>query len=436
MRLPFFTNCTLICLLLFLPPLASYGQEVDPASLHAQSDLAQRLERHVSRLAASELEGREPGTQGNRAAAAYIVESFRARALRSLDSLAGFRQEISPDIGDNLIGVRPAVVPNGEAPFILLGAHYDHLGNGYLGADDNASGVATLLEVARLLPAMRHHSLLYVAFNAEEQPYIRSPMMGSQHFVDHLPADIGRPGAIKVVIIMDMVGGVHWTPLRQVLFAAGAEKAPVLYRRLKETIARETGNGRRETDAPLSRFPSPVSRSTAAAISSQPLSVVPLGIHLVEQLPVIGQMAFSDYDAFRNAGVPFLFLSTGRTPRYHTTGDLPGTLHYERMAATVEFLVRLLNHLDADAGPYTVEPDRNELADEVAALRSLVELATQADTEIPDTSFLSRWRLRTDRDWLRGVEPGSMGTDDVTRLERISIRMQCLLGDYGGCFLF
>ncbi len=151
---------------------------------------------------------------------------------------------------------------------------------------------------------------------------------------------------------------------------------------------------------------------------------------------MVGQIAFSDYDAFRNAGVPFLFLSTGRTPRYHSTADLPDTLHYERMAATVHFLMQLLNRIDADAGPYAVEPDRIELADEVAALRPLVELAADANTQIPGTSFLSRWRFRKDRDWLQDLQPASTGAEAITRLERISIRMQCLLVGFSGCFLF
>ncbi len=454
----------LLCLLLSLPPLSSHGQEIYPTSLPAGSELARRLESHVIRLAAPELQGREPGTDGNRAAARYIEESFKAQELRPLASLVGFRQEISRDLGDNLVGTRPAVAPAAEAPFILVGAHYDHLGNGYLGADDNASGVATLIEVARMLPELRHHSLLFVAFNAEEQPYIRTPMMGSQYFVDHLPSEIGRTGAIKVAIIMDMVGGVHWEPLRQVVFAAGAEKAPILYRRLQEVVQRQQGamkgkaSGVRGEDAepkhtlsvegrdkktgnsspnPLRLTPD-ASRPSADANGNamQSVTVVPLGIHLVEQLPVIGQIAFSDYDAFRNAGVPFLFLSSGRTPRYHTTRDLPDTLHYERMAAIVQFLVRLLPHIDADAAPYAVEPERIVLADEIAALRPLLKLAADPETEIPDTSFLSRWKLRRDRDWLNELKPASAGADEITRLERISIRMQCLLVDFSGCFLF
>ncbi len=410
MQRTFSTNHLLLCLLLSLSPTISHGQEVDPASLPATSGLALRLKSHVERLAAPELRGREPGTEGNRAAARSILESFEAAGLRPLESLAGFRQAITPEIGDNLIGTRPAAEPTAKAPFILVGAHYDHLGNGHLGADDNASGVATLVEIARALPPLRRHSLLFVAFNAEEQPYIRTPLMGSQHFVDHLPQEVCGTSGIKVAIIMDMLGGVYWEPLRQVVFALGAEKSPVLYHRLKESIDREA--------------------------DQESLIVLPLGIHLVEQLPVVGQIAFSDYDAFRNAGVPFLFLSTGRTPRYHSTADLPDTLHYERMSAAVHYLMKLLTRINAVAGPYAVEPDRIELADEVAALRPLVELAADANTQIPGTSFLSRWRFRKDRDWLQDLQPASTGAEAITRLERISIRMQCLLVGFSGCFLF
>src|SRR2546427_12145465 len=77
-----------------------------------------------------------------------------------------------------------------------------------------------------------------MAFNAEEPPYIRTPLMGSQFFVDHLPVEIGTPSRLQAVIVMDLMGGGHWEPLRDVIFAAGAEKSPGLYGRVEE-VCRE-----------------------------------------------------------------------------------------------------------------------------------------------------------------------------------------------------
>lgn len=389
----------------------STTSSVDPKSLSPSTPLAKRLQDHVAYLASPDLNGREPGTPGNRKAAAYITNEFQHAGLQPLPSLGSYRQEITPELGDNLIGYRPASsTALNEARWILLGAHFDHLGTPYLGADDNASGVAILLETAALLPPLAHHHVLFVGFNTEEPPYIRTPLMGSQFFVDHLPPEVGDPGRIQTAIIMDLMGGAHWKPLEHVVFAIGAEKSPGLYRRVKE--------------AGSSRAP-----------DSPSLEVVPLGLHLLEEVPVVGPRAFSDYDAFCKATVPFVFLSAGRTPRYHEPTDLPDTLHYDRMAATVHWLETLIERIEQDASPYAYEPDRVVLSEEIASLRPLVSRAAERETRIPGSSFLSLWRLQQDARWLETVDPSSASEEIRRRLERISIRMQCLLVDYVGCFL-
>lgn len=398
---------------------------VDPGSLPVSSDLAHILRAHVRFLASPDLQGRQPGTEGNRRAADYIAARFQEAGLEWLPSVAGFRQPLKGNLGDNLIGTRPASGRTGPAPWLLLGAHFDHLGGQYLGADDNASAVAILIETARRLPALAHHHMLFVAFNAEEPPYIRTSLMGSQQFVDRLPAEIRSPARFQAVIVMDLMGGVYWRPIQDTIFAAGAEQSPELYRRVKDA-ARETFGVKRETeprDSP--RLTSHVS----------PLTVLPLGMHLIEELPLIGHTTFSDYDAFRNAGVPFVFLSAGRTPRYHRPSDLPDTLHYERMAATVSWLTHLVRLLDQDTAPYRFEAKRMELADEIAVLRPLVAQAAKEESEIPGTSFLSRLKMKADEQWLRTLDPDKATAKDVKRLERLSLRIQCLLADSPACFL-
>ncbi len=380
-----------------------------------RSDLATRLRSHVEYLAGPELSGRKPGTPGHRKAAAYISEGFRDAGLAPLPSLGGFGQTVTKELGENLMGAREARLALNPAPGILLGAHYDHLGGDFLGADDNAAAVAILLEIAHSLPPLAHHSVLFVAFNTEEPPYIRTPLMGSQHFVDHLPPEIGSTITLKAAIIMDLMGGVHWEPIRDAVFAAGAEKSPGLYRHVKETA----------------KFVQLPERGPGDA-----LSILPLGLHLVEEMPFLGAVSFSDYDAFRNVGVPFLFLSAGRTPRYHQTTDLPDTLHYERMAATARWLQNLLRAIDTDSSPYEFKPDQFDFADEVATLRPIVAKAANWDTSIPDTSIMSYWRLQRDHSWLQELDPAAASEEDFKRLERISIRIQCLLADFPGCFLF
>ncbi len=399
----------------------SLSEPIDPAALPVDSELAVRLRTHVEFLAGSDLSGRKPGTPGNRAAAQYIIEQFQTAGLAPLPSLDSYGQAISSELGDNLIGVREATLPLTDSPWLLLGAHYDHLGGSFLGADDNASGVSILLEVARALGPLTQHQILFVAFNAEERPYIRTPQMGSQHFVDHLPPEIGSPSGLKAVIIMDLMGGAHWGPLRDVIFAAGAEKSPGLYRRLKDASGRQALGVKREANL--------------LTPDTSRLTVLPVGLHLIEELPVLGRIPVSDYDAFRNAGVPFLFLSAGRTPRYHQTSDLPDTLHYERMAATVRWLRDLIRSVDRDRTAYRFEMDRLEFADEVATIRRLVEPAADWDSRIPFTSIVSYWKFRRDREWLERLDSSTPTPEALKRLERTSLRLQCLLADFYACFL-
>ena len=380
-------------------------QAIDPKTLPVDTAAAQRLQSHVEFLAGPERAGRKPGSPGNLQAAQYIEDQFLANGLQPLPSLGGYRQEISPQIGDNLIGIVPPATDTSSARWIVIGAHYDHIGGPYLGADDNASSVAILIETAQRVAALSRNHVLFVAFNSEESPYFGSPVMGSQFFFHHLPAEIASSDHLQAVIIMDLMGGVQWAPLKNTVFATGAEKSSELYRRVKEATA-----------------PS--------------LTILPVGIHLVEEIPDHGHKAFSDYDVFRNHAVPFLFLSAGRTPRYHRPEDVADTLHYERMAATAEWLGRLLSLIDQDEAPYTFDANRLEFTDEVAAFRSIVEQAAHEDTLMPGTSRWSLYKLRQDAEWLRTVDSSSPTPQQLERLERISIRFQCLLADYVGCFTF
>ena len=398
---------TALSLLLGLASTGCLGtmEAIDPRSLPITSASGQRLQHHVSFLASPELSGRQPGSSGNRQAAHYIEEQFRAVGLQPLPSLGGYRQAISPTIGDNILGFLPPTAGSAPARWMLIGAHYDHLGYPFLGADDNASSVAILIEMARRMTSLSRHGILFVAFNSEESPYFGKTEMGSQFLFHHLPPEIGHAGNLQAVVIMDLMGGVQWTPLKDAIFAAGAETSPTLYQRVKQA-------------------------------SAPSLTVFPVGMHLVEEIPEIGHKAFSDYDVFRNHGLPFLFLSAGRTPRYHTAGDVPSTLHYDRMAATVDWLRNLIALIGQDEAPYGFQADRVEWVDEVASFREIVSHALQDETRIPGTSRWSFYKLKQDAEWLRDADRLVPTPQNRDRLERISIRVQCLMAGYSGCFTF
>jgi hypothetical protein len=139
------------------------------------------LKRHCGTLASDALEGREAGTTGSRAAAAYLQTE-----LRKIDSLkgaasAGWIQEFGSF--QNLIAVLPGSDPVLRNEIILIGAHYDHVGRGnqtnshgpfgyiHNGADDNASGTAALLELADAFASMTpapKRTLVFAFWDAEE----------------------------------------------------------------------------------------------------------------------------------------------------------------------------------------------------------------------------------------------------------------------------
>ena len=411
---------------------------IDPSSLPLSSQTATRLRSDVEFLASHQLQGRRPGTAGNRLAAERIEAAFHEASLLPFASMPQFRQTISSAHGDNVVGYRSSTGPS--LGWILVGAHYDHLGGEFVGADDNASAVAIVMELARRLPALSNYSVVFAAFNTEEQPYFGTPHMGSEFFIAHLPAEIGKLDAFQAVIIMDLIGGVQWEPIRDVIFAAGAEKSPGLYRRFKEAVDRGSEKSHASACAgwagEMERVKRETERPAPDSAHTSRLTILPVGMHLIEEIPQRGHHPVSDYDGFRNREVPYLFLSSARTPRYHTPNDQAGTLHYERMAATVYWVNGLLHLLDADRQKYGFEAERIEFADEMETFRRVTGYAVNEDTLIPGTSRLSLRKLRQDAEWLKTADGAMPTAADLERLERISIRFQCLLADYSGCFWF
>ncbi|NIM60931.1 MAG: M28 family peptidase, partial [Acidobacteria bacterium] len=109
--------------------------------------------------------------------------------------------EASEGLYRNVIGFRPGATA--DAPVVVIGAHYDAFG-GFPGADDNASGVAVLLELARTLPGgTPRFGQYFVAFSTEEPPFFGTDDMGSYHFAAKLAAE---QTDVSLMIALDMVG--------------------------------------------------------------------------------------------------------------------------------------------------------------------------------------------------------------------------------------
>lgn len=188
-----------------------------------------RMKADVSYLSASEREGRGVGSAGIDAAADYIAAALLAAGVQPAGDQAGsFFQEweetFPPPIKKarlrNVIGLLPGTNPAFSGQSVIVSAHYDHLGFGQLnahsgdegklhpGADDNASGVAVILELARAIGRswQPERSIVFAAFTGEELG-----RRGSIHYVQHtssLPTE-----KIIGVLNLDTVGRLGTAPL-------------------------------------------------------------------------------------------------------------------------------------------------------------------------------------------------------------------------------
>lgn len=371
--------------------------------------LSPTLKTYVETLAQPAWEGRLPGMKGNTEAAHYLERTLKALGVGPLPSRGQYRIPLpDPTLGSNVIGYLPPADPSDKS-VIVLGAHFDHLGvtkEGYwAGADDNASSVAVLLGALPAIMAAKPKSAVVVAlFNTEEAPYFGTPQQGSRALVSSLPPEIQSLGAIRLALVMDLVGGVVWREVADSLFACGAEKS--------------LGLG-----------------ALVDGVREPGLDVRRLGIHAVEDLPGYGHMPVSDYDIFRLRGVPFLFLSVGRTPRYHTFKDTPETLYYDRMARTSRWIAKLVTAVDAadklrfDARGADYERDQETLSWAIGK-------AARPWSAVPGTSPLTAARLLGDTRALGALagKGNALTRAEVERMERSSFRLQCLLYSYPICF--
>jgi aminopeptidase YwaD len=200
----------IICFLFLAFSLSLYAQAQDLPGLSTS------LQEHVYILASDSMEGRGLGTEGTAKARDYIVSQFSEIGLTPYNETGyimpfSLQYDVARIPAYNIIGYIRGSDPVLQNEYILMGAHYDHVGYSeeegkriiYNGADDNASGVAVMLELAKYfsgLDTAPSRSILFVAFDAEE-----SGLLGSQEFVQQI-----HPGFsvkdIKVMFSIDMVG--------------------------------------------------------------------------------------------------------------------------------------------------------------------------------------------------------------------------------------
>ncbi|MDM7913684.1 MAG: M20/M25/M40 family metallo-hydrolase, partial [Candidatus Eisenbacteria bacterium] len=308
---------------------------IGPAALIALAALAppssgqidpERLRDLVERLADPSLEGRGIGTVGIDRASEIVASCMQQAGLVPGGPDGGWYQTFAPGPS----GIEGAVrLPPGTAwgglqlrnvlgilrgsgeDWVLLGAHYDHLGEDgsgdvYPGADDNASGVAVLCEVARELAqeAPRPRSVLFVAFTGEEEN-----LLGSRWYVRNPAEPLEKTIAM---VNLDTIGRVQDKKL-YVFGTASAVELP--------SILRD----------------------------------VDLGFSFDLAMPERAPMA-SDHVAFLEAGVPAIHIFSGPNADYHRLSDVPERLDYDALAEVGEFVAETVRFLAERAEPLTYVP--------------------------------------------------------------------------------
>ena len=203
-----------------------------------------RLMEHVTHLASEPLQGRGVGSAGLQMAAEYIAEQFAAAGLAPGGDAGSYFQSFTMEKGpdnspvelSNVVGILEGAHDDWQDQMVVVGAHYDHLGLGWPdahsgdegtmhpGADDNASGVAVLLELAKAVAEsdQPQRRLVFVAFSGEE-----AGRAGSRYFVEH-PAGLAADG-IRGVINLDTVGRMGDKPV-SILGTGTAEEWQHIFR--------------------------------------------------------------------------------------------------------------------------------------------------------------------------------------------------------------
>lgn len=329
--IPICRRVALVCSVVLAAAVAQFAEQVDAGEPEVDERHAAAratitsadLRKHVEFLASDTLEGRRGGTDGARAAAAYLASQFRSFGLKP--AAEGFRQEFG-DLGmQNIVAVW-GDAKSGLAP-IVVSAHYDHVGTGgkgtkkendgliHNGADDNASGTALVLEVAEAcssLPAPAR-PVVFALWDGEEQGLIGSGEYAKAH---------EEAGTLpSLAIVCDMIGRSSCDRV----FVFGVDTVTGL-----EAVVENAINDVAESNR---------LRPT----------------YIRKHLPR------SDHWPFYKRDVPYLFFHTGIHESYHRPTDDADTLNYDT-AETISRLTFdiLLTMTDTDFD-LTLNPASKEL---------------------------------------------------------------------------
>jgi len=244
----------------------------------------------------------------------------------------------------NVIGILEGSDPNLKNEAIVIGAHYDHLGRGgagslaqregdvHHGADDNASGTAGVIELARILSATRpklRRTIVFAAFSGEEEG-----LLGSNYYVNHPVVPLANTVAM---INMDMIGRMK----DRKLVIGGVGTAPE-WRTMIERANLLQGLTVNASSAahPSNSMPMVVGANGGTVVSSDTTK---------QFLLTLNEDGFgpSDHSSFYAKQIPVLFFWTGTHVDYHKPSDTAEKINYDDEARILAMVARIVRDVDA-----------------------------------------------------------------------------------------
>ena len=274
-----------------------------------------------------------------------VISKQTAEKLANAKQITLATDVVRADVpAHNVIGVIEGSDPVLKNEYIVIGAHYDHLGRGgegslaprsgeiHHGADDNASGTAGVLELARIFNTQRpklKRTLVFIAFGGEEEG-----LLGSNYYVNHPLVPLDKTVAM---INMDMIGRMKDRKLviggvgtaqewRQLITQANMS--------LKTTIAANSGS------AVPKGVPIVVSANGRPIMTVDPNGAFELTMNEDGYGP-------SDHSSFYSKQIPVLFFWTGTHSDYHKPSDTFDKINYNDEARILSLVARIVRDVDS-----------------------------------------------------------------------------------------
>lgn len=283
----------------------------------AQKIEEKNIQKHIQYLADDKLQGRQTGSEGERLAMEYIQKEFKKLKLSPMGDGSSFEQAFPFKGGTHGTGAEGtahnvvAFLDNKADKTIIIGAHFDHLGIGengssldanpkgkiHNGADDNASGVAGVLELARYFKnnkVKENSNFLFICFSGEELG-----LFGSKYFTEKPTLDLNTA---NYMINMDMIGRLN--PTTKSLSVSGSGTSPVW-----ETLFKNT--------------------TTSLNVKTDSAGVGP-----------------SDHTSFYLKNIPVLHFFTGSHSDYHKPTDDWDKINYAGEKEVLELVITVIEKLD------------------------------------------------------------------------------------------